>query len=634
MNQERSMADSQLPIEKGSIKAASRNGRTNWWIVSLLVVTALCVGRIVGGQFSAWDDPHTLWQNDNFNPPNWEAIWEYWDYRKPAAGLWVPVTYTVWGILSVFAYGVEKGPRGEMMAAWPFHAASVVSHLVSTALVFLILRRVLQSQSGQGLEKGRRERLDQFGAWAGALVFGIHPLQVETLGWTSGLKDCLWVLCALGAVYCYLRSGERGLYWGSRWWWGGWLVFVVGSLCKPTAMVTPALCVVIHWLGMRQPLREVLWKIWPWFLFVPVIGLWTRTIQTGAGVETVNWLMRPLVVGDSLAFYLWKLFMPWGLTYDYGRNPTFIQEHGYIWWTWLVPAALGVVTWGWVRRMRRHPGGCEIGGLLAAGWVWAVVALSPVSGIIPFMYQFYSTVADHYVYGSMAGVGMVVAGLVKWAGMRVEAKGARVGLLGGAGVIGLILGGLTFRQMGTWLNDDAMIAQAEKVNPRTFTSYANKGFSTLLLARDAKQDRPDLLRLSIEYSDKALSLQKYWQTAWENKALAHALLGETNEAIMAIEMSLESQARSPAGIGKKTITARMLLGDVLMKRNRMREALERYQQALAETEKYDTVESRREAEAIKLRIKQAQEAIAAAATQPSTGPSTRPSPSPATQPPK
>ena len=56
--------------------------------------------------------------------------------------------------------------------------------------------------------------------------------------------------------------------------------------------------------------------------------------------------MRPLVAADALGFYLLKVFVPVGLSADYGRSPDLMLAGGALWWMWLWPAVLAAVSRG------------------------------------------------------------------------------------------------------------------------------------------------------------------------------------------------------------------------------------------------------------------------------------------------
>src|SRR5207244_4244518 len=123
--------------------------------------------------------------------------------------LYVPVTFTVWAVLA----RVSSEP-------WLFHAASLVLHGAAAMAAFGLLRRLVR---------------DERAACAGAMLFALHPVQVEAVGWMSGAKDLasgLFTLLALGR-YVDFASMSRGspgrrraIVWASAF-------YVLALLSKP-----------------------------------------------------------------------------------------------------------------------------------------------------------------------------------------------------------------------------------------------------------------------------------------------------------------------------------------------------------------------------------------------------------------
>src|SRR5205814_9491408 len=125
-----------------------------------------------------------------------------------------------------------------------FHTTNVIVHAVSALFVWLILRRL----TGQN-----------WVASAGAILFALHPVQVEAVVWVSGLKDVLAGGVVLIAVWQYLRvidtpAGSRvrvARYLATMLW------LVLGLLSKPSAVVTPIFLFVIDWLLVGRPIAKV-----------------------------------------------------------------------------------------------------------------------------------------------------------------------------------------------------------------------------------------------------------------------------------------------------------------------------------------------------------------------------------------
>src|SRR5207244_11687944 len=106
-----------------------------------------------------------------------------------------------------------------------------------------------------------------------------------------------------------------------------------------------------------------------------------------AGIVVPLWT-RPFIAGDALAFYLRKLVWPLRLGVDYGREPapTLASHWPYV--TSIVPITIAVMLW--IKRRAWTPA--------LAGAVVFGLGLLPVLGFVPFDFQIYSTVADHYLY--------------------------------------------------------------------------------------------------------------------------------------------------------------------------------------------------------------------------------------------
>ena len=85
----------------------------------------------------------------------------------------MPVTYSVWSGVARISYALTG-----TIKPWPFHAISLMAHVLAALLVYALLRRLVQASS-------------PWPAWLGAALFAVHPVQVEAVAWASGLKDVL-----------------------------------------------------------------------------------------------------------------------------------------------------------------------------------------------------------------------------------------------------------------------------------------------------------------------------------------------------------------------------------------------------------------------------------------------------------
>lgn len=408
--------------------------------LALAVVLTFC--PVVTHDFTSYDDPITLYDNGRMNPPTLEHVAWYW--RNAQYGIYIPLTQTVWAALAKVGYLPEPGPDGVRLNPWIFHIASVLVHVASTLAVFAILRRLVGRDGPAAI---------------GALLFGLHPVQVESVAWTSGMKDVLFGMFALVSVWQYVvwaKGRERIHYWLALG------AFVCSMLSKPTGMMTPLLIVVIDALLLRRPMRRIAIALGPWFILSLACAVVARLVQPGSGVPTTPLWTRPLIVGDTLAFYLLKLIWPATLTIDYGRRPHAVMAGPLVYVAWLLPAAVAVLAW--VGRRKRPE-------LLAAALIF-VAGMLPLLGFMPFLFQYYSTVSDHYLYLPMLGPALAAAWLVR----RYDGTAARVA----AGVVLTLLAGRSLVQTLTWRDSEALYAHAIDANPRSFLGHTGVGVVHLM----------------------------------------------------------------------------------------------------------------------------------------------------------
>jgi tetratricopeptide (TPR) repeat protein len=450
------------------------------------VLTVAVYAPVVGHPFVSLDDERTIAGNPHFNPPGWSGIAHYWAYAH--MGLWVPVTYTLWGLLAMATYVTPPDELGVHVDPRIYHGASVLVHACAVVIAYGLLRRLL----ARGRLGAATATAATWGAGVGALAYALHPVQVEGVAWASGLKDVLYAALSLAALSLYVRAvderpgdpiasaavderdeprcrpdnaqvppvaaAERRSPW-RRWeYWAGLACLALAMLSKPTAMVTPALAAVLDRIVLGRPVRRVAAALWPWFALAVPVMIIAKIVQPGSGVATVAPWARPLVAGEALAFYLWKLLIPIRLAPDYGLRPIRMMHAPWIWVAWLAPALVALLLW---RGRRRAP-------VAAAGGAFFLIAVLPMLGLTPYMFQYFSTAADHYLQLAMFGIAMALG---SFAARSFSSRGARAGWV----LLLCAWAGLAVRQQHWWADSGELFTHTLDVNPGSFMAHANRG---------------------------------------------------------------------------------------------------------------------------------------------------------------
>ena len=420
--------------------------RLCWFLpVAVAVVTVVIFARLVRCDFTAWDDPQFIANNRRLQPPSAVNLAYYWTTvgERTPGQLYTPMAYTVWSAVAAVA-GVHPGP---------FHALNVVLHATTAALACVLLRQLT----------GR-----PWAAAAGALLFAVHPAQVESVGWAAGTKDVLCGLLAIASLSAHVaavRSARRGrrraLYAAATG------LFALAMASKPTAIVVPLMAFTIDTLILGRRWKSAALWLWPWAVLMVPCGLIARAAQPAPWASPVPVWSRPLIATDAVAWYVGHVAWPAHLGVDYGRRPTTVYASGAIYWTWLVPAAIAVA-------VRRRP-------LLLAAAVLFVLPLVPVLGLVPFDFQFYSTTADHYLYLPLLGAALLVTAALEQLPGRTT--------LACLATTALALRTVTLEP--TWQSTESVFAHALAVNPRSFVSCDFLGGVEAVYGADAiRGDRP------------------------------------------------------------------------------------------------------------------------------------------------
>ena len=363
------------------------------------------------------------------------------------------------------------------------------------------------------------------------MLFAVHPIQVEPVAWVTGFRDLLCGLFSLLAIHQYIVAFDlkddarqhRALHAVAA-----VLAYLAAMLCKPTAACLPLVLAAIDYLLLRRPARRVVVSVVPMMIAaIPVVIISRMAQPTELQAAAAPLWSRPFIAGDALMFYLWKLFIPLGLAMDYGRRPQIVLAHQWIYASWIIPAAAGIVIWILSRRGAQY---------LVAGAAIMLAALLPVLGLIPFNFQAFSTVADRYMYLAMLGPAVALTGFLS--------KQRGLAACGLATALVLMLGIVAHRQVWVWRDDTMLYPHTIAINPDSFT--ANNNLAAVLLERGRPTE-------AIEPARRAVRISPGFALAWINLADALAAVGRDKDAINAYRTALTIQPNHAAARAKMAL---------------------------------------------------------------------------------
>jgi tetratricopeptide (TPR) repeat protein len=185
-------------------------------LAGVIALTALVYLPVLRYEF-VYDDQGIIVDNPMIR--SWRYLPQYfqgqlWQHLFPNA----PSNY--YRPLNLVLFRVNHALFGLRPMGW--HAYALLLHLLATALVFCIVRRITERPL--------------VAAIAG-LLFGVHPSHHEVVAWISSTTESLCAVLFLAAFLAYLKSRER---WTAGWMSVSCLLYAAGLLSKETAMVLPA----------------------------------------------------------------------------------------------------------------------------------------------------------------------------------------------------------------------------------------------------------------------------------------------------------------------------------------------------------------------------------------------------------
>jgi hypothetical protein len=491
-------------------------------------VGALAVGLLVillylpalGNDLVNWDDSIYIYGNPQVRSIAPSSLLRAFTRVYSASGNWHPLTmishavdYAIWGLR----------PLGH-------HLTSILLHGLNAALVVLLAARLLQARAAGGV-LSRRGMLAA-GAVAG-LLFGLHPLRVESVAWVSERKDLLAALFYLLGVLSYMdysryAAGTVGL-WKDRRYLTTLLCFVLALLSKPMALSFPLVLLIIDWYPSRRmqstSMRRLLAEKIPFFLLGLGVATVTVLAQRASGafrpLAEATLETRVLVATKAAVFYLAKTVLPTGLLPFYSY-PTQVS----LWsWEFGVPVVLmTAAVAGCLATIRKHQ-------VFAAVLASYGVVLLPVIGIVQIGPQ---AMADRYTYlPSVSLVTLAGAGFgTLWDSQAVASGWWKKATVVTASL--LLLGLLSWQslhQIGVWKNSETLWSRVLQHEPWNTEAYNNRA--------SYYYERGEYGKALADY-DSALSVQpslgrahadKRRSAYFNDRAITYVRLGRYAEAL-------------------------------------------------------------------------------------------------------
>ena len=416
------------------------------WKLLFIVVASIAVVyvRSVTYEFVTYDDYELVAQNGQYlsNPSNIAGAFTTHAFtsHRAASSYYRPLLivsfiadYNVWGL----------DPMG-------YHLTNVVLHSCAAVVLFLLLERLFSNS---------------FASFIGALLFALHPVQTESVGWVAGRNDLMLglfiLLTALFYALSLTVSGKQRIFR-----WLSVVTFAAALFTKESAAFYLLLLPVLEVSQRGTPVREFVSlryarTIAPFILcLLGYLAVRANVVGGVIGAEAlygatpfVDRLANvPSVISEHLKF----IFIPFGYSVVHPFDKLLWREQPWTLVSWCIVILLAAAMWrSWSRK---GPGG--------AGLAWFAIGLLPLLGLFPLAVQ----ILEHRLYVPMAGVAIAVAGGISTTWQKPFARKV---IVPSAVVLLALFAILSMQRLMVWQNSETLWLDAIEKAPTAGRSYFN-----------------------------------------------------------------------------------------------------------------------------------------------------------------
>jgi tetratricopeptide (TPR) repeat protein len=494
----------------------------------VVVITSIAFSSVLDNELTNWDE-RVYFDNHIIKELSWEntkvifASFHKEFFSQP---------------MVLLSFSLEY--RFFQEAPFIYHLTNLTLHILNSLLVFFLIylfsNRVLV-------------------ALVAALLFGVHPLHVESVAWVAERKDMLSTFFFLSSLLSYVFYRRRA---AAGWYCLSIVLFILALFSKPIVVTLPLVMFLCDYLEGRRFDRAAVLEKLPFFALSAIFGIITISIHkattTPVSMSVTFIIERALIACYSIVFYLKKTIAPANLSaiYSYPEEITILSP------AFFVPPFLIMAMAAMVIYTRRHTRGIVFGGL------FFIITILPTLQIVPFPTS-ETIVADRYTYIPSIGL-FFLAGLALHELYFSEGPFEvlrKVSLVIVLGVLVSILVVITYQRNDVWQDSETLWTDTIKKSRQQAIAHNNLG---LVYRKKGLTDK------AIEEFKEAIRLKPYFAEAHNNLGLAYSSLGRTEESIEELILALT--------IKPDLAGAHNNLGNAYSNMGRTSEAIEEYKVAI------------------------------------------------------
>lgn len=503
------------------------------WPLAIVGLAILIYGGSLTNGF-VWDDKDYLYQNPVVT--SWAGLKDIWFSPKTPFYLANTILYPV----TLSAFWMEHKLWGN--APWGYHTVNLLLHILNALLLFGFFRKWAPRLAGLA-----------------ALLFAIHPIQVETVAWIVEQKTLLsffFFMLSCHALLKFETTRRKKDYTIML------LLFTAAFLSKATALCFATVPLLYAWWRHGSITKRDILLTMPLFILAGISATATVHFEaTAAGAQgslSFSFLERILLAGRIFFFYLRQILLPFKFMTFYPKwilTPTAVSA-------WFFP--LGVLGLYALLGWKHRPLGRGAFALLC----FYGISLFPVLGFLDVCWMRFSYVADHFSYFSAPTILLLLCSTGSFLSEKVstelEKRGWEPSLFFKRSIFAaaiVYLAALSFHLTGNYKNSFVLWRQLLLQDPES--PFACNNLGEVLL----ESKNPAALEKAIALFETAIAIKTDYSEAYQNLGRAYLKKNDYEEAVRAFE-----NAATDAPVFTQALCY-YRIGNVYLRKNQPAEAI-------------------------------------------------------------
>ncbi len=511
----------QVPLTQ-AIANDQKNKSNFYWLLALIVVTTICFWGVLNCGFVNFDDELYIMNNQLLHSLSLSNIYDWFFTEKAIYGGNYHPLVTLTNAIEYSISGLNPTT---------YHVTNLAIHLINTLLVFMLVMKI--------------SRQNQIISFAVAILFGIHPMHVESVVWISERKDVLYAAFYLSAIIQYINYVEKNKkvkYVLSI------MFFLLSLLSKSMAVTLPLVLLAIDYYMKGNIKRTNIINKLPYFLLSLTFGflaIYSQKLQgyiADYGYSTIDKLF---LTSYSWVYYLLHLFAPINLSV---LHPFLRGGLPAIYYLSVLVVILIVVIAIKYRELRKT---------IIFGLLFYTLSISVV---LQFVTVGAGVAAERYTYIPYIGLFYIIAVLLE---PFYQIQKTLVSSLFVITV--LIFGYITIDRLSAWKDGETLWRDATAKNPET-ADYAWYGLGNIL--KEKNGNRAEV----INAYNKAISINTAFPNYFYNRSIAKFGYGDTTGALSDLNNALLIKPAYPEAFYSR--------GIILEEQSKHTEAVNEYSKAI------------------------------------------------------